>query len=67
MESKKVIEGINIIYNSIPEDNTGEYYFHPGHDQIWVGKFEWITNDVDKARLEELGWFEDEDSWSCFT
>jgi hypothetical protein len=63
MDSNKIIEGINIIAKYAPEGN--DYYLQPGHDQIWCGGFEWVTEQKDIDRLKELGWFEAEDSRSC--
>jgi hypothetical protein len=51
---------------------NGFAYKQVGTEDQWVTylqptKLEVIGNIYqDKARLEELGWFEDEDAWSCF-
>lgn len=38
------------------------------HDQFWAGPAspEMVSRD-DAKRLEELGWFIDQESWSCCT
>lgn len=66
MENHKFIEGVNIIAKYIPEDEKEGSNVHSEQDQLWFGYFFWVTDEKDKKRLEELGWFEDESSWSCF-
>jgi len=65
MKNKAFIEGVAIIGKHSPEED--DWNLCSEHDQIWFGAYEWVTDEKDIARLEELGWFEDEDSWSCFT
>lgn len=61
-------EGIDIIVKYIPKNGVvGEmdrYEF--GDGKIWLGCYKWVTDKKDKKRLEELGWFEDENSWSLY-
>jgi hypothetical protein len=65
MKNKEFIEGIAIIGKYAPEKN--DWNLCAEHDQIWFGAYEWVTDEKDISRLEELGWFEDMDSWSCST
>lgn len=37
------------------------------HDQIWVGDSDLPLTPDERAVLDGLGWFEDEDSWTHFT
>ena len=61
---KDFIEGINIIMKYRPKDT--DYNFAAEHDKIYFGEYYWVTNEKDIKRLDDLGWFEDEDSWSIF-
>jgi len=67
MNNSNFVEGVDIIAKYIPEGEKDSHSIQAGHDQIWFGAYEWVTDEKDKSRLEEIGWFEDEDSWSCFT
>lgn len=67
MRNNTFVEGVNIIAKHIPDSEKEGWGIHAEHDQIWFGAHEWVTDEKDVARLEELGWFEDEDSWSCYT
>lgn len=62
---KPVYEGLLIIGQYDPHSD-----FYAAHEQIWFGDyqktFEQMT-DKEFERLKELGWFEDEDSWSVQT
>ena len=64
MKNKDFIEGVNIIAKYIQVDG---YDLHGEHDQIWFGSYDCVTDKKDISRLDEMGWFEDEDSWSCWT
>ena len=66
MQNSKFIEGVNILAKYIPEDRKDSYDVNAEHDQLWFCQYDWVTDEKDKARLEEIGWFEDEDSWSCW-
>ena len=49
-------------------DQYPECSVHAEHDQLWAGPPDAGTVSAeDRERLEELGWFVDEDSWSCYT
>ena len=54
-----IIEGLSILAKYYPDDE-----FAAAHDQIWYAPYEpgKISAD-DLAKLEELGWREDSDSW----
>jgi hypothetical protein len=58
------VEGVNIIAKYIPKSK--DFNIQAEHDQIWFGSYIWVKGE-DRKRLKELGWFEDEDSWSMFT
>jgi len=62
-------EGLDILAKYIKPD---DYAMCAEHDQFWVGpdltdKDASVISDEDVARLTELGWFLDEESWSCYT
>lgn len=61
MTNKEFVESINIISKYIPEECTRNLCME--HDQIWFGEYEWVTVEEDVSRLEEIGWYESEDSW----
>lgn len=67
MRNDKFLKGIEIIASKMPEENKEQWDLRAGHDQIWFGAAEWVTDPLDKKTLEDLGWSIDEDSWSCFT
>ena len=67
MKNKDFVEGVNIIYSYMDETEKEDYEPNPGHDQFWFGSFGLVSSVRDAERLIELGWFEDENSWSCFT
>lgn len=64
MEVTKIIEGLQIIQKSKPE-NESDYHFRAEHDEIFVGSLQWAMPEEDKKRLEDLGWEADEniDGW----
>lgn len=64
MRNSEFIEGVAIIGKYLKPDG---YSINPAHDQIFIGDYSAVTDEKDVARLLELGWFEDEDAWSCFT
>jgi len=59
---QEILRGLIIISKYDAKSN-----FAAGHDQIWCGSEDLKLNEEDKKELVELGWFIDEDSWSCFT
>lgn len=70
MDNSKFIEGVNLIYSYMTKDSAGDnraFSLAAQHDQIWFGDYELVTKKEDIERLEYIGWFKDEDSWSCFT
>ena len=64
MDDKDFIEGINIITKYVPKDSN--FNLAAEHDKIYYGEYDWVTDKKDIKRLEELGWFEDGDSWAFF-
>jgi len=58
---QKVLRGL-IIISKYDADSD----FAAEHDQIYCGSEELEINEEHKKELDELGWFTDEDSWSCF-
>jgi len=64
MKNKNFIEGVAIIGKYINQDG---FNVAAGHDQIWSGSIEIVTDQKDIDLLKELGWFKEYDSWSCFT
>ncbi len=63
MTNGNFAEGINIIAKYVDDDS---YDISAEHDQIWFGEYDAVDNEDDKETLLELGWFDDENSWSCF-
>ena len=64
MRNSEFIEGVNIIAKYIPEDEKQSSGVYAEHDQFWFGAEEWVTDENDIKRLDELGWFIDECGWS---
>lgn len=64
MNNKEFVEGINIIFEHL-DDN--EHDFYAEHDQFWFGDVDIIKDEEVKDKLKELGWFKSEESWSCWT
>ena len=60
---KRILEGLQILLKYFP---VGD--FSADHDQVWAGgDLEAVEiSESDKVRLEELGWFLDEDYYSHF-
>ena len=63
MKAINYMKGLEIILKYDPEATV-----HSEHDQTWCGSTEDMTEE-DHGKMENLGWFidEDVDSWSCFT
>lgn len=57
----RIAEGLQIVLKY--DDGDGEVAV--GHDQMWIGAGVTVS-DEDKNRLKDMGWFEDEESWSHF-
>lgn len=64
MRNNEFIEGVTIIAKYIPEERKESFDINAEHDQFWFGEDEWVTDEKDRQRLEELGWFIDEGGWS---
>jgi len=64
-EVKKVLEGLLILKKYFPEGDIAAQ-----HDEIYAGgdASEVEISESDKKRLDDLGWFidEEEDSWKKF-
>lgn len=58
---QKVLRGLIII--SKYDANSA---FAAEHDQIYCGSEDLEISEKDKKELDDLGWFTDEDSWTCF-
>ena len=59
---KNILEGLKII-----EKYDASSDFCAEHDQVFCGSYDLPMTDEDKEKMDELGWFEDDDSWSHFT
>ena len=59
---EEIFEGLKILMN------YGNSNFMAEHDQIYAGSKESVTDigTHDKKKLEDLGWFIAENSWSHF-
>ena len=59
----RILEGLKIIEKYEPEFDTCAE-----HDTLYAGNYapEKLT-DEERVKMEELGWFESEDSWKHFT
>ncbi len=63
-------EGIDILAKYL---DAKDQALHARHEQLFVGtayltdQADGVISEEDVARLKELGWFVDEESWSCFT
>ena len=63
-----VMEGIKIILQYASDDEIFGHNFQAEHDQIWCGNY--TGNKMSKddlGKMNELGWFEDEEAWSKLT
>ena len=67
MTNNKFLLGIGIISKHMPPEEKDNFGVQATHDQLWFGDPNWIDSLEDKERLDELGWFIDEDSYSCNT
>ena len=67
MKTREFLKGIEIITSNMPKEELDSYNLHCEHDQLWFGRAEWVTDKLDLDNLEKLGWFIDQDSWSCFS
>ena len=51
----------------MPEDQKDKFDFHAEHDQFWFGADDWVSNEEDRKKLDDLGWFIDENRWCIWT
>ncbi len=65
----QILFGLQILYKY-----NVNLELHSEHDQLWAGgkdstceEMKEIMSEEDIKRMEELGWFENEDSWSFST
>lgn len=58
-----ILAGFKILEKYISPND----YIHAEHDQIWVAEYNLPLTEEEKAQMEKLGFFEDNDSWSAFT
>lgn len=67
MVNKDFFESISIFKKYVSENKMDNYDLYAEHDQIWFLDYEEVKCKKDIKRLKELGWFKDEDAWSCYT
>jgi hypothetical protein len=67
MKLAEMIEGMQIIAKHVEAEARDQYCVQAEHDQFWCGDYHLPLSEDEKKRMEELGWFKDNDSWSCFT
>ena len=67
MVNKDFFESISIFKKYVSEDKMDNFDLYAEHDKIWFLDYEEVTSEKDIKRLEELGWFKDEDAWSHYT
>lgn len=66
--TRAIIEGMKIITSKMTDTELDGYGINPAHDQIYCGEYDTSRmSGHELATLEELGWFEEEDSWTIFT
>lgn len=65
----KILFGLQVLYKY-----SINLELHSEHDQLWAGGKDMtqeemcvIMSEVDIGRMEKLGWFKDEESWSHWT
>lgn len=63
----EVMKGMSIISDYAKVGEFDEWSIRAGHDQIWCGEYtgEKMSKE-DLVKMENLSWFEDEDSWSTY-
>lgn len=67
MKQENFVKGVAILSRYI--ENGDMDYVNAEHDQFWFCAYEPAASNMDTAEREELkslGWFEDEESWSCW-
>lgn len=65
MKISELAEAATIIAK-YAKTRADEYCVQCEHDQIYIGAYDWPYSDEDRARLEKLGAFEAEESYSMF-
>uniref|UniRef100_A0A6H1ZJB3 Uncharacterized protein n=1 Tax=viral metagenome TaxID=1070528 RepID=A0A6H1ZJB3_9ZZZZ len=67
MNVQEFLRAIEIIGKYDPSIKIAPMYAE--HDQLWVGSDESYEkmSDEDKKEMDDLIWFTDADSWSCYT
>lgn len=63
MRLADAIEGMLII----AKYTNDQFCLQGEHDQVFCGSYDLPLSDQEKKRMEELGWFEECDSWAFFT
>lgn len=59
-----ILEGIKIISKYIPDGHKQKCDFNAEEDSLSFGKYEWVTDQNDRNKLEELGWNADpKEAW----
>lgn len=59
-----VLEGMMLIYQYKKDEDDD---FAVGYKQIWCCEYNpKKMTEADRQRMEEIGWFEDDGSWSKF-
>lgn len=68
---KRIYDGLYILKLTAPKNlDPDGIWFTAEHDQIWCGDYsahQPRMTEYKLARMEELGWFEDQGFWSHFT
>ena len=64
MRNGPILEGIDILRKYM-DDN--EWNVHAEHDIVWFGPQADVVTLEEKNKLEDLGWFIDEESWAFYT
>lgn len=64
MKLGNIVEGMKIIAAYASPD---AYCVQAEHDRVWCGSADLPLSSAEKVRMEELGWFVADDSWSFFT
>lgn len=63
--NEQFAEGVAIIAKYM--EGKDDWAVQASHDTIWWGNDEWVTDESDRKRLEELGWVTDEEAWVWMT
>ena len=63
----ETMEALTIIFNASTEEQKKEGWLYPSHDQLWWWSEEIKLTDKELKRLDELGWFIEDESWTTFS